>query len=275
MHTIGGAVQAVHSDRTSGSESVAQHVTAALADLALAQAAAPDFHARIRGAALDLCRARPPLPVVRNRVADLGRVLLDLRSPTARIVPVAIQTWRTELRRSMERLQAQATKELSGTQTVATISRSTTVDLVIRGLPGAQVRVLATSGGESATVVDNWRLQGRKADGFPDAHEVVAGADVVLVGADAVFPDGSIWNRTGTVSLFEAAHQAGVPCWVAASTAKLEPWSVPDQMNGQGHFSLAPAPDRFATEHGALDVADLGPHMDRIAEARRRVGDSP
>lgn len=272
MPSIPSAVQAVHRDKTSGSEGVAEHAVTALADLALAESASPVFHQRIREAALELGRARPSLPVVRNRVAHLAGVLLDLQAPNARIVPVALQTWRAERRKTIDRLQAEAVEELAGTRAVATLSRSTTVDAVVRGLPGARVRVVASP--EAATVVNNWRLQGRDAEVVADARDAVDGADAVVVGADAVFPDGTVWNRAGTDALFDAARRAGVPCYVATATSKVEPWLGPDDMDGEGLFATAPAPDRFLTEHGVLDPGDLAQHVERIAEARRRIGDT-
>ena len=47
--------------------------------------------------------------------------------------------------------------------------------------------------------------------------------DLLLLGADAVFPDASIANRAGSSSLAQAAHAAGVRVEVLADDFKWQP----------------------------------------------------
>ncbi len=56
-----------------------------------------------------------------------------------------------------------------------------------------------------------------------DAPDRVKEADVVLVGADTVFRDGTVCNKIGTIALARAARDAAVPVVVAAELIKLVP----------------------------------------------------
>jgi len=49
---------------------------------------------------------------------------------------------------------------------------------------------------------------------------VAASADLVIIGADAVFSDGSIAHKVGTRILARAASKAGVPVVVVAGRSK-------------------------------------------------------
>jgi translation initiation factor 2B subunit (eIF-2B alpha/beta/delta family) len=92
---------------------------------------------------------------------------------------------------------------------------------VLESLPGGegrdQVRELQAAGVPATLVRDT------------EALEYVRRADALVVGADAVFSDGTLWHKTGTRALAEAARSAGVPVVVLAGTSK---------------FVLSPAPRR-------------------------------
>jgi translation initiation factor 2B subunit (eIF-2B alpha/beta/delta family) len=93
--------------------------------------------------------------------------------------------------------------------------------------------------------------------------ERIENADVLLVGADTVFRDGSIVNATGTRALAEEAATAGIPVVVAAETLKLVPIdSVPPT---EELLDLTPAElvDWIATEEGVFPPADIAALVDR------------
>lgn len=103
----------------------------------------------------------------------------------------------------------------------------------------------------------------REALEFAAASVVDEGYDAVLVGADAVFRDGSIVNATGTCGLAEAARRAGVPVLVAAETLKLVP-TDPHKPDEEG-FELVAADliDRIATEEGLFAPEEIAALVDR------------
>ena len=77
-----------------------------------------------------------------------------------------------------------------------------------------------------------------------DAEHAVETVNVLLVGADTVFRDGSLVNKVGTAGLAESAKKAGVPVLVACEVIKLSPAEPRDP--GEERFDL--------TEHGQIDL---------------------
>ena len=75
------------------------------------------------------------------------------------------------------------------------------------------------------------------------ATEAVGGASVLLLGADTVYRDGSVCNKTGTRAIAEAASKVGVPTIVACEVIKLAPVEAadaPDPAGDRGLFDLTP-----------------------------------
>ena len=56
--------------------------------------------------------------------------------------------------------------------------------------------------------------------------------DAVLVGADAVFPDGRVLNKSGTRTAALAAAYEGIPCYVVAATDKISTDEQPHLESG-------------------------------------------
>jgi translation initiation factor 2B subunit (eIF-2B alpha/beta/delta family) len=103
-----------------------------------------------------------------------------------------------------------------------------------------------------------------------DAPGRVRETDVVLLGADTVFRDGTICNKIGTIPLARAAHDAGVPVVVAAEVIKLAPVpgaQAPDLADFERElFELIPADliTEVVTEEGAFAPDDLASLVDRV-----------
>ncbi len=121
--------------------------------------------------------------------------------------------------------------------------------------PGEEGRELAESlrGSELAVdVVDD-----------PDAEHAVGTVDLLLVGADTVFRDGSLVNKVGTAGLAKAAKKAGVPVIVACEVIKLAPEDPRDP--GEKRFDLTPPEhiDLFVTEEGEFPPEDIAALIDR------------
>ncbi|WP_435183239.1 hypothetical protein [Halobellus sp. EA9] len=111
----------------------------------------------------------------------------------------------------------------------------------------------------------------------------------MLVGADSVFPDGSVVNKTGTRVLALAARSLGVPVYVVASRDKVRPSGAevsdreaPDERSPADlvydgdrdvsvhapTFEVTPGEliDGIATEAGLLSGADVRAVAEEHAE---------
>lgn len=103
-----------------------------------------------------------------------------------------------------------------------------------------------------------------------DAPARVAEVNLVLIGADTVFRDGTICNKIGTIPLARAARDADVPVVVAAEVIKLAPVpgaQAPDLADFERElFELIPAEliTEIVTEEGVFTPEELAVLVDRI-----------
>ena len=169
--------------------------------------------------ARDLRDARPSMPVVANRV---NRVLARAdRSPEGV----------EEMAREEVEAAVSADDEAAGTAAerlpdrIATLSQSGTVRKAIeRADPEAVLVAQSRPGGEGVGV----------AEALADERDVTLAGDAdlawaihewepaaVIVGADAIRPDGGVLNKVGTRSAALAAAHEGVPVLVAAAADKV------------------------------------------------------
>jgi translation initiation factor 2B subunit (eIF-2B alpha/beta/delta family) len=96
-----------------------------------------------------------------------------------------------------------------------------------------------------------------------DAEHAVGTVDLLLLGADTVFRDGSLVNKVGTSGLAKAAKEAGVPVIVACEVIKLAPEDPRDP--GEERFDLTSPEhiDLFVTEEGEFPPRDIAALIDR------------
>ncbi len=88
-------------------------------------------------------------------------------------------------------------------------------------------------------------------------------ASLLLVGADTVFRDGTLCNKTGTRELAEAAADESVPTLVACEVIKLAPMDAADATPPE--FDLTPPEliDSVVTEEGAYLAEEIRALVDR------------
>lgn len=135
---------------------------------------------------------------------------------------------RSRLRSELPRIGRTARRRFpSNATTVVTISRSRTVLRALTALPRNRrprwVRVLESlPGGEGRPFAQDLRGAGLRATVVPDhdGPRVAQRSDLVLIGADAVFSDGSVVHKVGTRALASAARRYGVPVMVVAGRSK-------------------------------------------------------
>ncbi len=89
-------------------------------------------------------------------------------------------------------------------------------------------------------------------------------ASLLLVGADTVFRDGTLCNKSGTRELAEAAADESVPAIVACEVIKLAPMDAADAPAAP-EFDLTPPEliDRVVTEEGAYLAEEIRALVDR------------
>jgi translation initiation factor 2B subunit (eIF-2B alpha/beta/delta family) len=184
---------------------------------------------RLAETARELATARPAMPVVANRV-DRAVHAADERTATA--LEAAAEAGIERALRADGRAVASAA-ERAGDR-VATLSRSGTVrDALARAEPEAVLVAESRPGREGVGVAEATAesLDATVAlttdAAFP--HQLVEwGTDTLLVGADAVLPDGRVVNKAGTRGAALSAAREGVDVVVAGSVDKVRRDGVVD-----------------------------------------------
>ena len=297
---VAPTVETVREDRTHGSAWLSARALEVLRDTAAEATRDEGRRQALVAIARDLRDARPEMAVVANRVNRVLAAAVQEGSTDPdpqTVVDTAVTTLSDAFdadtaaaRTAAERLsRADATS-------IATLSRSGTVREAVAELEPAALVVAESRPEREGVGVAEWAAAATDAAvtltteaALPSA--LAAGdVDAVLVGADAVLPDGGAVNKTGTRVLALAAREAGVPVYVVAATDKIRPAgetgdtleaataesSPPDAVyDGEADiavhaptFESVPGAliDGVATEAGLLDAADVRAIAKRHAE---------
>ena len=155
---------------------------------------------------------------------------------------------------------------------VATHSASATVrEALLRTPPTRVICTVSDPVGEGRAFAEGLRAEGLDVELFEDddAPSALAGATILVVGADTVFSDGTLCNKIGTTALAEAAARNGIPVIVAAEIVKLAPMEAvdaPDPGPAERElFELTPPEllTAIVTEEGACTPAEIASLVDR------------
>jgi translation initiation factor 2B subunit (eIF-2B alpha/beta/delta family)/8-oxo-dGTP pyrophosphatase MutT (NUDIX family) len=277
---VEAAAQAIAADRHRGARQLA---AAALAALAEAAASGP---APLRAAACYLARARPGIPAIALALAHAYARAAASPDPTP-----ALQEAAHRLEEGAREAAQRAAAHLPA-GTIVTYSRSSSVLMALlarrparvllsEGRPGREGLELArelAQAGIAVTLVADAQLPG-----------LVAEAEAVAVGADALLADGSFLNKAGTLPLALAARGARVPFYVLAETWKaLPPGLGPFPEEGDPAELAPPLPGltvrnpcfettparlvtAYLTEEGPLPPAGVRPYSLQSRQAWRRL----
>jgi len=273
-------VATVAGDDEHGSASLSLRALDVLRD----EAALADDYDAAAAVARDLRDAKPGMAVVRNRV---NRAMHEADGRTPASVEASARAVARDAVDADERAAERAADELAGASAVFTLSRSGTVLAALRAADPESVAVAESRpGGEGVGAAETLAADGFDVTLTGDANvpAAVADCDAVLVGADAVFPDGTVVNKVGTRAAALAARDAGVPALVACAADKVAPEERPVEAEGDSTplcggddadlsvenpvFEAVPARlvDAVVTENGRLDGAATA------AAARERRG---
>lgn len=166
---------------------------------------------RFESALSDSKRNSPTLPALRSAITSSVRSLV------------------VEGNQLSDRLAAEIAGSLSDGDVVITASYSSSL---VNGLDraarqGKRVGVLALASGNDRPSFGRRMADAARAAGLPatvvpddDLPCALSQADLALIGADSVLPDGSVINGTPSLLLAEAAHSDGIPVIVAAGPTK-------------------------------------------------------
>jgi len=239
--------------------------------------------------ARDLCVARPSMPVVANRV---NRVMDDASGEPAAVADRASEAIEDALVAD-ERAADRAAEALADAGGVLTLSRSGTVRATVdRVAPDRLYVAESRPGGEGVEVAESL-ADGPSVTLVPDAAVAHALAtepiDVVLVGADAVLPDGRVVNKVGTRAAALAAARESVPAYAVAARDKvrpdadvdLEPLASGAVYDGDADldvlaptFDVTPADDlALVTDDGPLDPEGIAAVAREARERARWDGE--
>lgn len=224
------AVQEIGEDRVHGAAWLMRRAVTALAQAATESQApsAQELLDELRHLAQDLARARPDMAAIANGV---GSILHHTLQETADAAASLRQTVVSQVRMvtaqwdaAVAEIARHAAPLLRGV--VLTHSQSATVAGVLEALKGQIAAVVVT---ESRPLYEGRAAARRLAEAglaVTLITEAQAGyfmptVDAVVVGADTVFADGAVVNKTGSYPLALLARQERVPFFVLSESFKI------------------------------------------------------
>jgi ribose 1,5-bisphosphate isomerase len=272
---------------TAAAKALAEHVTKAQGDQGEVQAAT-------RQAARALLASRPTAVSLRHAVLQVAAPALKATSAKlARDAAAkAAATFVQDVKRSEEAIASTGALMLRPAERILTHCHSSTVVALLAKAheTGKDLHVYATETrpfGQGLTTA-KWLAQaGITTTLIVDSAALhmlrTESIDRVLVGADTVTKEGSLYNKVGTSLMALAARSEEVPFWSAASWIKFTPQQpeeipveerdeaevVGDDRRPEGVAVRNPVFDRTPPEHIAGFVTEEGPQ--KPADAVRRA----
>jgi translation initiation factor 2B subunit (eIF-2B alpha/beta/delta family) len=207
-----------------------------------------------------LVRARPAIGSI---AGALGRVLVAGRTPEQLVEEAhAVLAGRE---RAAATIAVILSDELAG-KTVMTHSASATAREAL--IHASAERVVCTASepvGEGRPFGEELAAAGLATElvADEDAAHAVTTVDLLLLGADTVFRDGSLVNKIKTHGLAKAAKKAGVPVIVACEVLKLAPDDPYEPDEERVDLTPARLIDRYATEEGIFAPDEIAALVDR------------
>jgi translation initiation factor eIF-2B subunit delta len=253
----------------------------------------------VRQTALSLAKVRPSMAPIRNWSLVFSHRFHEKINDTTSLSEGQQQgvllgeELLAEQQRFVE-LQVKAARAiLKNCKSLVTLSYSSTVESILRyGLPSSCRIDIA----ESRPLMEGRRLFKNLEHIFTDLRVItdaqmglaIPKTDLVLVGADTILADLAVVNKTGTYLSALVSHSHSRDFFVAADTYKInaamdsgncvlesksgrELWPNHEKHCDNVYFDITPAKliSGFVTEEGILDVAGMGPHVQRWRELYR------
>ena len=210
--------------------------------------------------ARELVRARPDVGAIRGA---LGRVLVAGRT-TEQLVEEA-EALIASRERAAATIAVLLRSELEDRIVMTHSASATAREALVHAGPGRVVCTVSEPTGEGRQFAEELGAAGLVTEvvADDDAEHAVATVQLLLLGADTVFRDGSLLNKAGTSSLAKAARKANVPVVVACEVLKIAP--ADPRRPSEERIDLTPA-DRITqivTEEGAFAPDEIAALVDR------------
>jgi len=232
-------VEEIRDDRTHGAAELAQMALDALKDAAQENSSttSEEFTAELEELACQLAASRPSMAVIANSIqryrvllahsASSAKGIKELKSCAVQAAARVIE----EISRARAQSIANAAQLISDGSKVVTCSYSSTILEVLeqarqRGTSFLVTALESRSGGYcyGERTASHLKKMGLDSQVVSDdqAGKALAGADLALVGADAILPDGSLVNGYPTLKLAQLAAEQSpeVPFYTVCDSFK-------------------------------------------------------
>jgi translation initiation factor 2B subunit (eIF-2B alpha/beta/delta family) len=276
LEALAETVDELRLDRRHGGSWAARLAVEALAATAadVPASSGEELLERLAGGARELSASRPGLVAV---AGALGRLLAAARSvPNLPLddLRLLVQAEAQGLVDSRDRaarvIAIQLAERLAGADVVTRSASATVREALLHGSPTRVVCTVTQPHEEGRQLAEELQEAGVDAEVVDDGDGAAAvrDADLVLVGADTVFRDGTLENKIGTRPLAEAAAAAGVPVVVACEVIKLAPVTAAEAGVHEAPgalFDLTPPElvSEVVTEEGAYPADGIRTLVDR------------
>jgi translation initiation factor 2B subunit (eIF-2B alpha/beta/delta family) len=220
-----------------------------------------DLGAACRAVARELRRTQPAMGPFQQWALDWAEIS---RTVPPRELRPRVRRWLSERRHALlaerERLVRVARRRFPSRALVLTLSRSESVRRSLVGVasgrrPREVVVLESLPGGEGRAQARDLRREGLRARWVSDSEGAkwARAADLLLIGADAVYQDGSVVHKVGTRRLAGIARGAGVPVVVITGHSKAVRRPRPSAPLGPG-FDRTPASciSEYWTDRGMI-----------------------
>ena len=207
-----------------------------------------------------LVRARPAIGAI---AGAMGRVLIAGRTPEQLVEEAHAVIGSRE--RAAATIAVLLSQELAG-KVVMTHSASATAREALVHAPAERVVCTVSDPvGEGRAFSEELAAAGLATElvADEDAGHAVATVDLLLLGADTVFRDGSLVNKIRTHGLAKAARKAKVPVVVACEVLKLAPDDPYEPDEERVDLTPAGLIGSYATEEGIFAPDEIATLVDR------------
>jgi ribose 1,5-bisphosphate isomerase len=269
---LGERVEELKTDRTHGASWMARRAVEGLAEAAEQPASSSEeLLASLIVAGRQLGESRPGVGAVAGAV---GRVLaaatrnaqLDVEQ-LRRLVREEAESLVNGRRRAAASIAIQLRDRLEDAVVLTHSASATVREALLRGSPDRVICTVSSPQDEGRAFSEDLRAEGLEVELVEDskAPRQLEWASLLLVGADTVFRCGTLYNKTGTRALAEAAADVGVPAVVACEVVKLAPVEASDLPLTAEEFELTPPEliDSVVTEEGAYLPEEIRALVDR------------
>lgn len=266
-------VAELRADREHGASWMARRAVEALADVAETPATTcEELLDRLISAGRELSSSRPGVGAVAGAV---GRLLAAAAANTGlgvddfqRLVREEAEALVDSRRRAAASIAIQLQDRLEDAVVLTHSASATVREALLYRPPERVICTVSSPQDEGRAFADDLRAQGLEVELVADeeAPSRLEWASLFLVGADTVFRDGSLINKTGTTALAEAAAADNVPVVVACEVVKLAPIDAADAPElTAAEFELTPAEliDCVVTEEGTVSPEEVRALVDR------------